>query len=100
MCSMAEIGTGGRIPSKQARNTELKDSLNTRQVELEHAQANLLAELSAVKLSRGDFDSAAADPRSSVRNSPAGADAKAPGCRSGGARMFRRSRTPRARPRR
>src|SRR5262249_8589956 len=32
--------------------------LNRRQVDLEHAQANFLAELSAAKLSRSDFDSA------------------------------------------
>ena len=36
----------------------LNESLNTRQVALDHAQANNLAELSAVKLSRDEFDSA------------------------------------------
>jgi WD40 repeat protein len=36
----------------------MAESLNKRQIELDHAQANVLAELSAAKLSSTDFDSA------------------------------------------
>src|SRR5262245_9836948 len=46
------------VSAEQAGNAALKESLDRRQVELDHAQANFLAELSANKLSRGDFDSA------------------------------------------
>jgi WD40 repeat protein len=46
------------VSAGQASNAALKESLNTQQVELRHAQANLLAELSAAKLSRGDLNSA------------------------------------------
>jgi WD40 repeat protein len=46
------------VSAEQASNAALKESLNTRQVELAHAQANILAELSAAKLSHSDFDSA------------------------------------------
>jgi WD40 repeat protein/energy-coupling factor transporter ATP-binding protein EcfA2 len=46
------------VSAGQASNAALKESLNRRQVDLDHAQANFLAELSAVKLSRSDSDSA------------------------------------------
>src|SRR5262245_37347943 len=46
------------VSAEQASNAALNDSLNRRQVDLNHAQANILAELSAAKLSRSDFDSA------------------------------------------
>jgi uncharacterized membrane-anchored protein YhcB (DUF1043 family) len=66
------------ISTEQASNAALNETLNRRQIELDHAQANLedganiqrqeialahaqaniLAELSAAKLSRGEFDSA------------------------------------------
>ena len=46
------------VYAEQASNAALQESLNRRQVELDHAQANILAELSAAKLSRSDFDSA------------------------------------------
>jgi dipeptidyl aminopeptidase/acylaminoacyl peptidase len=46
------------VSAEQASNAALNDSLNRRQIDLEHAQANILAELSASKLSRSDFDSA------------------------------------------
>src|SRR5215831_966172 len=46
------------VSAEQASNAALQESLNRRKVELDHAQANILAELSASKLSRGDFDSA------------------------------------------
>jgi hypothetical protein len=36
----------------------LNESLNRRQIELDHAEANILAELSAASLSRSDFDRA------------------------------------------
>jgi dipeptidyl aminopeptidase/acylaminoacyl peptidase len=43
---------------KAQKLAALNESLNRRQVALDHAQANILAELSASKLSRSDFDSA------------------------------------------
>src|SRR5215831_3734969 len=46
------------VSAEQASNAALQESLNRRKVELDHAQANILAELSAVKLSRSEFDSA------------------------------------------
>jgi TIR domain len=46
------------VATEQTRNAALNDSLNRRQVDLDLAQANILAELSAAKLSRSDFDSA------------------------------------------
>jgi WD domain, G-beta repeat len=46
------------VAAEQASNAALNDSLNRRQIELDHAQANILAELSAAKLSRGDIGSA------------------------------------------
>src|SRR5262249_16362673 len=46
------------VAAEQASTPALNDSLNRRQIELDHAQANILAELSAAKLSRSDFDSA------------------------------------------
>src|SRR5262245_11545131 len=46
------------VSAEQASNAALQESLNRRQVELARAQANILAELSAAKLSRSDFDSA------------------------------------------
>jgi len=46
------------VSAEQANNAALKESLNRRQVELDHAQANILSELSSAKLSRGEFDSA------------------------------------------
>ena len=45
------------VSAEQASNAALQESLNRRQVELDHAQANILAELSAAR-SRSDFDSA------------------------------------------
>src|SRR5262249_17562242 len=49
---------GATVSAEQASNAALQESLNRRKVELDHAQANILAELSAVKLSRSEFDSA------------------------------------------
>src|SRR5262249_47415538 len=46
------------VSAEQATNVALNESLNKRQVDLDRAQANILAELSAVRLSRSDFDSA------------------------------------------
>ena len=46
------------VSAGQASNAELRSVLDRRQVDLDHAQANFLAELSATKLSRGDLDSA------------------------------------------
>src|SRR5262249_9581538 len=46
------------VSAEQASNVALTESLNRRQIELDHAQANILAELSAAKLSRSEFDSA------------------------------------------
>src|SRR5262249_19746755 len=46
------------VSAEHASNAALKESLNSRQVEIDHAQANILAELSAAKLSRSDFDGA------------------------------------------
>src|SRR5262249_58415264 len=46
------------VSAEQATNVALNESLNKRQLELDHAQANILAELSAAKLSRSEFDSA------------------------------------------
>jgi energy-coupling factor transporter ATP-binding protein EcfA2 len=51
-------GQEARLAAEQASNTALNETLNRRQVELDHAQANFLAELSAAKLSRSDFDGA------------------------------------------
>ena len=45
------------FPQKEASNAALKESLNNRRVELDHVQANILAELSAIKQTRSDFDS-------------------------------------------
>jgi hypothetical protein len=53
---------GGIVAWLQADKAQklhtLNESLSRRQVALDHAQANILAELSAAKLSRSDFDSA------------------------------------------
>jgi WD40 repeat protein len=49
---------GVRVSAEQARNATLTDSLNKRQIDLDHAQANVLGQLSDVKLLRGEFDSA------------------------------------------
>src|SRR5262245_29207929 len=46
------------VSAGQASNAALKESLNRRQIELDYAQANILAELSTVKLSHNHFDSA------------------------------------------
>src|SRR5262249_7613905 len=46
------------VSAGQASNAALKESLNRRQVELDHAQANILAELSGIALLRSQFDSA------------------------------------------
>jgi energy-coupling factor transporter ATP-binding protein EcfA2 len=46
-----------RVASEKASNDELTGRLDKRGLELEHARANILAELSATKLSRGEFDS-------------------------------------------
>src|SRR5262249_31606734 len=46
------------VSAEQASNAALQESLNRRQIDLDHAQANILAELSAAKLTRNDFDSA------------------------------------------
>jgi hypothetical protein len=46
------------VSAEQASNAALKESLNSRQVEIDHAQANILAEISAAKLSRGELYSA------------------------------------------
>src|SRR6516165_2336434 len=43
------------VSAEQASNAALKESLNARQVELDHAEANILAEISAAKLSRGEL---------------------------------------------
>src|SRR5262245_13182385 len=43
---------------KAQKLAALNDSLNRRQVALDHAQANILGELSATKLLHGEFDSA------------------------------------------
>ena len=52
-------GIGGWLQADKAQKlAALNESLNRRQVALDHAQANNLAELSAVKLSRDEFDSA------------------------------------------
>src|SRR5262249_39214600 len=45
------------VSAEQTRNAALNDSLNRRQIALDHAQANILAELSAAELSR-NVDSA------------------------------------------
>ena len=47
-----------KLSAEQGSNAALQDSLNRRQVELDHARANILAELSGTKLLRGEFDSA------------------------------------------
>jgi Tol biopolymer transport system component len=44
--------------AEQASNAALTNSLNRRQVDLDHAQANILGELSGTRLLRGEFDSA------------------------------------------
>ena len=46
------------FPQSKRATLRYKESLNRRQVELDHAQANILAELSAAKLLRSEFDSA------------------------------------------
>src|SRR5262249_44938688 len=46
------------VSAEQASNAALKESLNRRQVALDHAQANILAELSGIALLRSQFDSA------------------------------------------
>src|SRR5262245_36401507 len=46
------------VSAERASNAALQESLNRRQIELDHAQANILAELSAAKLSRSDLYSA------------------------------------------
>ena len=43
---------------RASEQRRLKNSLNKRQLELDHAQANILAELSGTKLLRGELDSA------------------------------------------
>jgi hypothetical protein len=50
--------TRASVSAERTNNATLRDSLNKRQLEIDHAQANLLAELSATKLLRGEFDSA------------------------------------------
>ena len=49
---------GTALSAEQASSAKLKTSLDRREIELDHAQANILAELSGAKLSRGEFDSA------------------------------------------
>jgi hypothetical protein len=52
-------GIVGWLQADEAQKlAALNESLNRRQVALDHAQANILAELSAAKLSRREFDSA------------------------------------------
>jgi WD40 repeat protein/energy-coupling factor transporter ATP-binding protein EcfA2 len=46
------------VSAAQERNATLADSLDKQQVDLEHARANLLGELSGFKLLREEFDSA------------------------------------------
>src|SRR5262245_16352613 len=46
------------VSAEQASNAALNETLNRRQLDLDHARANILAELSAAKLSRSEFDSA------------------------------------------
>ena len=47
-----------KVTAQQASNAELKSALDRRQLELEHAQANILAELSGTKLLYTELDSA------------------------------------------
>jgi len=47
-----------RVSTEQASNAALTDSLNRRQIELDHTQANILGELSGARLLRGELDSA------------------------------------------
>jgi WD40 repeat protein/energy-coupling factor transporter ATP-binding protein EcfA2 len=49
---------GRQLAMEQASNAVLKSSLDRRQLELDHARANILAELSGTKLLRGDPNSA------------------------------------------
>ena len=46
------------ISKERANNAALTDSLNKRQIDLDHAQANFLGQLSETELSRGRLDSA------------------------------------------
>src|SRR5262249_12272116 len=46
------------LSAEQASNAGLRTSLDRRQVELDHAQANILSELSRTKRLRGEIDSA------------------------------------------
>jgi dipeptidyl aminopeptidase/acylaminoacyl peptidase len=46
------------VSAEQASNSALNESLNRRQLDLDHAQANILAELSGTKLLSGELDSA------------------------------------------
>jgi energy-coupling factor transporter ATP-binding protein EcfA2 len=47
-----------QLVAQQVDNTKLKQTLDARQVELVHARANILSELSGVKFLGGEFDSA------------------------------------------
>jgi hypothetical protein len=47
-----------QLSADQARNAALRDSLNKRQLDLDHAEANFLGQLSETKLSRGEISSA------------------------------------------
>jgi Tol biopolymer transport system component len=55
------------VSAEQASNSELQNSLNKRQLDLDHAQANLLGELSGVKRLAGELDSALRLASSGVR---------------------------------
>src|SRR5439155_10875725 len=46
------------LSAEQANNATLKDSLNERQAELDHARAEFLGRLSGTKLLNRDFDGA------------------------------------------
>jgi hypothetical protein len=50
--------TRASVFAERANNVMLTDSLNKRQLEIDHAQANLLGELSGAKRLTGEFDSA------------------------------------------
>src|SRR5579864_2064525 len=46
------------LAAERVSNAALADSLHKRQIDLDHAQANILGELSGARLSRGELDSA------------------------------------------
>ena len=72
------------VSAEQAKNEQLASGLNRRELELEHARTNILAELSGAKLFRRDYDGALrlaskgarddlALPQDAVKTSPAAA---------------------------